>query len=85
MVMQTLTVSTKELRQDFGKVVEAMRQGQSLLLLYRSRPLAELKPVLSEPVRLRAFSPQRIREWLADDRLSEKQRRRIDEIVKRLP
>lgn len=83
--MKMLAVSTKQLRQDFGKVVEILENGQSLLLLYRSRPLAEIKPILTEPLRPRRFAQGRVREWLKDDRLNRKELSRIDEIIERLP
>jgi len=83
--MKSLTISTKELRQDFGKVVRALRSGQPLLLLYRSRPLANMQPVLAEPIKPRTFSKDRVRDWLKEDRLSGGQLRKINEIVKRLP
>lgn len=83
--MKTLTVSTKQLRQNFGKVVRALRSGQSLLLLYHSRPLANMQPVLQEPIEPRIFSKDRIQDWLKEDCLSGGQLRKINEIVKRLP
>lgn len=83
--MKTLILSTKQLRQDFGKVVRAMRSGQPLLLLYRSRPLAKLEPVLQEPIKPRIFSKSQIQGWLSGDRLSGGKLRRINEIIKRLP
>lgn len=83
--MKTLTVSTKQLRQDFGKVVRAMRNGQSLLLLYRSRPLAQLQPILEEPIKPRIFSKSQIQSWLREDRLSSGQLSKINGIIKRLP
>ena len=43
--MNIQTISTKQMREDFSQVKDAMENGQPLLLLYRSRPLAEIKPV----------------------------------------
>lgn len=43
--MKTQTISTKELRENFERVKNAMARGESLLLLYRSKPLARIEPV----------------------------------------
>jgi antitoxin (DNA-binding transcriptional repressor) of toxin-antitoxin stability system len=38
-------ISTKQLREDFGIVKSAMEAGESLVLLYRSTPLAKIQPI----------------------------------------
>jgi antitoxin (DNA-binding transcriptional repressor) of toxin-antitoxin stability system len=83
--MKVQTISTKELREDFSKLKSAMEEGRSLLLLYRSRPLAEIKPVRQQTQSLRSFSLREIKQWIADDQLTEKQQRRIEAIINRLP
>lgn len=42
-------VSTKDLRQKFPSIKKALEQGESFLLLYRSAPIAEIRPFLSNP------------------------------------
>ena len=44
-------ISMKQLRENFGLVKEAVSGGQSLILVYRSKPLAEIRPVsgIGEP------------------------------------
>jgi antitoxin (DNA-binding transcriptional repressor) of toxin-antitoxin stability system len=86
--MKFQTISMKQLREDFWSVKEAMEGGQSLLLLYRSRPLAEIKPVrqkILRTVRPRSFSLKQIQQWVKDDQLTTKQQARIDAIINRLP
>ena len=83
--MKVQTISTKELREDFSKLKSAMEEGKSLLLLYRSRPLAEIKPVRQQTQNLRSFSLREMKQWIADDQLTEKQQRRIEAIIHRLP
>lgn len=78
------TISTKELREDFSQVRAAMEAGQSLVLLYRSKPLAEIKPVRRPKARIRLFSQQQIKQWIADDRLTAKEQKQIDAIIKNL-
>lgn len=41
-------ISVKELREHFDQVKEAVSHGQSLLLVYHSKPLAEIRPVREE-------------------------------------
>lgn len=84
-LMKVQTISTKELREDFSKVKAAMEAGESMLLLYRSRPLAEIKPVIQARRKLRSFSSKQLKQWIADDQLTEKQQAQIDEIINRLP
>lgn len=38
-------ISVKELREHFSRFKEGIEHGKSFLLVYRSRPLAELRPV----------------------------------------
>lgn len=38
-------ISVKQLRENFGALKAELEQGESFLLMYRSQPLAELKPV----------------------------------------
>jgi len=38
-------ISVKQLRENFGFLKSELEQGKSFLLMYRSRPLAQLKPV----------------------------------------
>lgn len=83
--MKTQTISTKELREDFSKVKAAMEEGKSLLLLYRSRPLAEIKPANRRTQKLRSFSLRELKQWIIDDQLTEKQQKRIETIINRLP
>lgn len=83
--MKFQTISTKELREDFSKVKAAMEAGESLILLYRSQPLAELKPVKQTRQKLRSFSLKQLKQWIADDQLNEKQQKQIDTIINRLP
>ncbi|MBI5356095.1 hypothetical protein HZB78_00585 [Candidatus Collierbacteria bacterium] len=86
--MNIQTISTKQMREDFSQVKDAMENGQPLLLLYRSRPLAEIKPVRQKTIneiKPRSFNLKRIQQWINDDKLTAKQQARIDEIINRLP
>lgn len=83
--MKIQTISTKELREDFSKVKAAMEAGRSLVLMYRSQPLAEIKPVKQKQQKLRTFSLREIKRWIADDQLTQEQQKKIDKIIKRLP
>jgi antitoxin (DNA-binding transcriptional repressor) of toxin-antitoxin stability system len=38
-----LTISTKELRNNFSSVLDVLARGETLLLIHRSHPVAELK------------------------------------------
>ncbi len=38
-------ISVKQLRENFGALKAELEAGESFLLMYRSQPLAELKPV----------------------------------------
>lgn len=50
------TISTHEMRFQFGRVLEAVRAGRSLTLTYRNRPLARIVPLKPE-VELSADDP----------------------------
>jgi len=39
------TISVTELREDFNRLKEGIEKGLSYILIYRSRPLAEIKPI----------------------------------------
>ncbi|MBI5465126.1 hypothetical protein HY946_00770 [Candidatus Gottesmanbacteria bacterium] len=82
--MSIQTISTKELREDFSQVRAAMEAGQSLVLLYRSKPLAEIKPVQRPKTKIRLFSKRQIEQWIADDQLTTKEQKQIDAIIKNL-
>ena len=43
--MQTQTISTKELRENFGRVLVALTLGTTLTLTYRDKKLAKIKPI----------------------------------------
>ena len=43
--MQIQTISTKELREDFSKLLMAVEAGQTLDLTYRSKRIIRLKPI----------------------------------------
>lgn len=38
-------ISVKQLRENFGQIKEGIENGLSYLLIYRSQPLAEIRPV----------------------------------------
>lgn len=85
--MNLQIISTKQMREDFSRVKEAMEEGRTLLLMYRSQPLAQIKPVFQKTIRKvkpRFFSLKRMQEWIKDDQLTEKQRARIYAIFNRL-
>lgn len=81
--MNIQTVSTKELRENFAAVRARVESGESLVLLYRSKPLAEIRPVRRK-ARGRTFTQKQLRQWIADDQLTEDERKRIDTIINRL-
>lgn len=43
--MKINTISTKELRVNLPKVKKAIDNGESFVLVYRSKPFAELRPL----------------------------------------
>lgn len=48
--MTVKTITTKELRNNFPKVKQAVDHGQSFVLIYRSRPFAQLSPLVDRAV-----------------------------------
>ena len=83
--MITPTISTKELRENFLQVKATLERGQSMVLLYRSKPLAELKPISLPKWKRRIFSRKQLESFISDDQLSEKEQKPIDETIKNLP
>jgi prevent-host-death family protein len=51
-----MTVTTKELRIQPGKVIEQVAIGQEIIVTYRGRPLAKIVPFLSSMDDTRAIS-----------------------------
>ncbi len=47
-----ITLSTKELRNNFPAVLEQLAQGQNFLLLHRSHPVAEIR----KPEHIKSFT-----------------------------
>ena len=43
-------ISTNELRLDFDRVLKALKQGRSLTLTYRNKPVARIVPIEEERV-----------------------------------
>jgi prevent-host-death family protein len=43
-------ISTNELRLEFDRVLKALKQGRSLTLTYRNKPLARIVPIEEERV-----------------------------------
>lgn len=83
--MNLQTISTKELREDFSRLRAAMRAGQSLLLLYRSQPLAKILPITRPKRSTRLFSKKQLKRWIAEDQLTVREQKQIDAIIKNLP
>ena len=52
-------ISTKQLREDFEGVRNLLAEGQSVLLIYRSRPIARIEPVEKRPSRKKLLSQAR--------------------------
>ena len=44
--MNLQPISVKDLRENFPKVREELNNGFSYLLIYRSKPIAEIRPLL---------------------------------------
>ena len=82
--MNLNTISTKQLRENFDWVLTAMANNQPLTLLYRSKPLAEIKPLPQAKTLGRSFSQAQINQWLKDDRLTAKEKKQIQTIANRL-
>lgn len=83
--MSIQTISTKELREDFSQLKSAMERGQTLVLLYRSKPLAEIRPAIQVKKGFRSFKQQQLKKWIKDDQLSVQEQKQIDEIINNLP
>ena len=83
--MNMQTISTKTLREDFAQVFAAMQTGQPLMLLYRSKPLAEIRPVKQAKKILRVFSQQQLKQWVVSDRLTASEQKQVDAIINNLP
>ena len=83
--MAVQTISTKELRENFLQVKASLEAGQSIMLLYGSKPLAELKPVSPPIWKRRIFSRKQLEGFISDDQLSEKDQNQINETIKNLP
>lgn len=83
--MNTQTISTKTLREDFSQVIAAMEMGQPLTLLYRSRPLAEIRPLTQTNRRLRSFTKQQLQQWISADTLTAREQSHVDAIINDLP
>jgi len=80
------TISTKQLRENFDQVLLAMANNQPLTLLYRSKPLAEIKPLPQAKTLLgRSFSQAQINQWLKDDQLTKKRQQQVNALINRLP
>ncbi len=43
--MSEQSISTKELRENLPKVRAGLRRGQSYTIIYRSKPIANLRPI----------------------------------------
>ena len=46
--MNTTTISTQELRKDMPKIRRGLARGKSYILIHRSKPIAEMKPLVGE-------------------------------------
>lgn len=80
--MDIQTISVKKLRENFPWVKEELEAGRQLMLVYRSKPLAELKPVGRQR---RSFSKKQLEEWIRQDTLTQKEQKQVEEIINRLP
>ena len=45
--MQTQTISAKELRNNLPKIINSLKKGKDYTLIYRSKPVAQIRPVSS--------------------------------------
>jgi antitoxin (DNA-binding transcriptional repressor) of toxin-antitoxin stability system len=50
-------ISTDELRVNFKKVLDAIRNRRPLLLTYRNRPIARIEPIVAEDAAFDADDP----------------------------
>lgn len=83
--MNSVTISTKQMRENFDLVIDAMASGQSLTLLYRSKPLAQIKPIPGNKLLGRNFSTKQLNSWIKADQLTKQQSDKINEVINRLP
>lgn len=49
--MRLQTISAKELRNNFPKIISALQKGADYTLIYRSKPVAYIKPINGRPRR----------------------------------
>lgn len=54
--MDINTISVKQLRENFGQLKEGLEEGLSYLLIYRSEPLAEIRPVAKKSPKVKVRS-----------------------------
>ncbi len=54
-------ISVKQLRQNFVEVKEAVEEGENFILLYRSKPIAQIKPYKSSNIEVKSEKKERIR------------------------
>ena len=47
--MQLQTISVKELRINMPKIIKALEKGVDYTLIYRSKPVAHIKPIDNNP------------------------------------
>jgi len=45
--MQLQTISVKELRNNMPKIIKALQKGANYTLIYRSKPVATISPIVS--------------------------------------
>ncbi len=68
----TKTISVKELRMNFPKIKKELDRGVNFVVIYRSKPLANLTPIklYSKPfgdITGKAYNfPKTMKEWLKD-------------------
>lgn len=43
--MQLQTISVKELRNNMPKIIKSLKKGKDYTLIYRSKPVAHIKPI----------------------------------------
>ena len=51
--MQLQTISTKELRNNLPKIIDSLKRGANFTLIYRSKPVAQIKSLSSSQEGLR--------------------------------
>jgi len=62
--MNINTISVKQLRENFGELKSGLEEGLTYLLIYRSRPLAEIKPLINMPPDVRQTDKKKIKSKL---------------------